>query len=77
MNDIYYENVDISYKTLNIFEMMYNSKKNEIMESIKVSIKEKYNIDIITNGTKSRNTTTVLCTSNVSKNDSDRQRSIE
>ena len=53
MDEIYYENVDISYKTINIFENMYSKKKEEIIYEIKKSIKEKYNIDINTDGRKS------------------------
>ena len=58
MEDIYYENIMIWYKTINIFEAMYNDKKNEIIKEIRKNIKEKYNIDIITNGNESTNTTT-------------------
>jgi hypothetical protein len=58
MDDIYYENIMISYKTINIFEAMYNDKKNEIIKEIRKNIKEKYNIDIITNGNESRTSTT-------------------
>jgi len=58
MDEVYYENIMISYKTINIFEAMYNDKKNEIIEEIRKNIKEKYNIDIITNGNESTNTTT-------------------
>lgn len=50
MEEIYYETTNISYKTLNIFEELYKDKKNEIMEIIINNIKEKYNIDINTNG---------------------------
>ena len=50
MEEIYYETPKISYKTLNIFEALYKSKKEEITIQIKNNIKEKYNIDIITNG---------------------------
>jgi len=52
MEDIYYENISISYKTINIFEEMYNRKINEIIKEIQKNIKEKYNIDI-NNGVKS------------------------
>ena len=58
MDEVYYENIMISYKTINIFEAMYNDKKNEIIKEIRKNIKEKYNIDIITNGNESTNTTT-------------------
>ena len=51
MDGDYYECVKISYKTLNVFEEMYNNKKEEIMKIIINNIKEKYNIDINTNGT--------------------------
>lgn len=57
MDTIYYENVDISYKTINIFETMYLKKKEEIIYEIKKNIKEKYNIDINTDGRKSTKTT--------------------
>ncbi len=50
MDEIYYETTNISYKTLNIFEGLYKDKKKEIMEIMINNIKEKYNIDIITNG---------------------------
>ena len=36
---------------------MYNDKKNEIIKDIQKNIKEKYNIDIITNGNESTDTT--------------------
>jgi len=58
MDDIYYENTTISYKTVNIFETMFTEKKNTIIKEIRKNIKEKYNIDIITNGNESTNTTT-------------------
>ena len=58
MDDIYYENTTISYKTVNIFETMFTEKKHEIIKEIQKNIKEKYNIDIITNGNESTNTTT-------------------
>ena len=58
MDEVYYENIMISYKTINIFEAMYNDKKNEIIKEIRKNIKEKYNIDIITNGNESRTSTT-------------------
>ncbi len=54
MDDIYYETPNISYKTLNIFEGLYNDKKQEIIETIINNIKEKYNIDINTNGTSKK-----------------------
>jgi hypothetical protein len=57
MDEVYYENIMISYKTINIFEAMYNDKKNEIIKDIQKNIKEKYNIDIITNGNESTDTT--------------------
>lgn len=53
MSNIYYECPNISYKTLNIFEMLYNDKKEEITNIIINNIKEKYNINIIRNGTTS------------------------
>ena len=45
-DDIYFESVNISYKTVNIFEEMYGSKKEEIINDLKKILKEKYNIDI-------------------------------
>ena len=58
MEEIYYENTTISYKTVNIFETMFTEKKHEIIKEILKNIKEKYNIDIITNGNESRTSTT-------------------
>ena len=49
--DTYYENTKISYKTLNIFEEIYETTKEEIIIQLQKNIKEKYNIDINTNGT--------------------------
>tara|TARA_B100000686_G_C16729851_1_gene940003 strand:- start:333 stop:542 length:210 start_codon:yes stop_codon:yes gene_type:complete len=49
-NDIYFESIYLSYKTIKTFEKMYESKKEEIMNDLKKKIKEKYNIDI--NGSK-------------------------
>jgi transcriptional regulator len=49
--DTYYENTKISYKTLNIFEEIYETAKEEIITQLQKNIKEKYNIDINTNGT--------------------------
>jgi uncharacterized protein YlxP (DUF503 family) len=57
MEEIYYENTTISYKTVNIFETMFTEKKQEIIKEILKNIKEKYNIDIITNGNESTDTT--------------------
>ena len=54
--DIYYENVNISYKTVDLFEKMYIEKKEEIIDKLIKNIKEKYNIDIITNGSESNET---------------------
>ena len=64
MDDIYYESPAISYKTINIFGVMYECKKNDIAETIRKNIKEKYNIDSITNGIKSANTTSCITPSN-------------
>ena len=64
MDEIYYETTNISYKTLNIFEGLYKDKKKEIMEIIINNIKEKYNININTNGE------TATC-DNVSTNNTD------
>ena len=60
MDEIYYETTNISYKTLNIFEGLYKDKKKEIIETIINNIKEKYNININTDGgtTKSDNIST-------------------
>ena len=33
--DIYFESVNISYKTVNIFEEMYGTKKKEIINDLK------------------------------------------
>ena len=44
--DIYFESVNISYKTVNIFEEMYGTKKKEIINDLKKILKEKYNINI-------------------------------
>ena len=44
--DIYFESVNISYKTVNIFEEMYETKKKEIINDLKKILKEKYNINI-------------------------------
>ena len=49
-NDIYFESIYLSYRTIKTFEKMYESKKEEIMNDLKKKIKEKYNIDI--NGSK-------------------------
>ena len=46
-NEIYYEQMVVSKKTLNQFETLYQDKKNEIIKDLKNIIKEKYNIDII------------------------------
>ena len=48
-NDIFYEQMVISNKTLNHFEAMYQEKQNEIIRDLKKIMKEKYNIDIIDN----------------------------
>ena len=48
-NEIYYEQMVVSKKTLNQFETLYQDKKNEIIKDLKKIIKEKYNIDIIDN----------------------------
>jgi hypothetical protein len=42
MEEVYYENIMISYKTVNIFGAMYEGKKNEIIKEIQKNIKEKY-----------------------------------
>jgi len=47
--DTYYENTKLSYKTLNIFEEIYETTKEEIIIQLQKNIKEKYNIDINTN----------------------------
>ena len=46
VGDIYFESVNISYKTVNIFEEMYETKKKEIINDLKKILKEKYNINI-------------------------------
>ena len=48
--DIFYENLDISCKTILLFEEMYSTKKKEIINDLRKNLKEKYNIDI--NGCK-------------------------
>ena len=48
-NDVFYEQMVVSKKTLNHFEAMYQEKKNEIIHDLKKIMKEKYNIDIIDN----------------------------
>jgi len=48
--DIFYENLDISCKTILLFEEMYSTKKKEIINDLRKILKEKYNIDI--NGRK-------------------------
>ena len=34
-NDIYFESIYLSYKTIKTFEKMYESKKEEIMNDLK------------------------------------------
>ncbi len=53
--ETYYENTKISYKTLNIFEDIYATTKEEVIIKLRKNIKEKYNIDINTNGTTTCN----------------------
>jgi hypothetical protein len=53
--ETYYESTKISYKTLNIFEEIYEKTKKEIIMELQKNIKEKYNIDINTNGTTTDN----------------------
>ena len=53
--ETYYESIKISYKTLNIFEEIYEKTKKEIIRELQKNIKEKYNIDINTNGTTTDN----------------------
>lgn len=48
-NDIFYEQMVVSNKTLNHFEAMYHGKQKEIIYDLKKIMKEKYNIDIIDN----------------------------
>jgi hypothetical protein len=47
MEKIYFENVDISYKTVNTFNNLYNEIKSEIICILIKNIKEKYSIDNI------------------------------
>ncbi len=47
---IYYEQINVSSKLLDKFELLYNNQKKEIIKDLKVIIKEKYNIDIIEHG---------------------------
>ena len=49
-NDIYFESVHVSCKTINNFEQIYNNMKKDIMNDLRKELKEKYNIDI--NGIK-------------------------
>ena len=51
--DIFYENLDISCKTILLFEEMYSTQKKEIINDLRKILKEKYNIDI--NGCKGFN----------------------
>ena len=60
-----FEIVNISYKTLNIFEEIYKLEIEKAIDVIKNNIKEKYNIDIITNGT-----TTIASNDNITSNNS-------
>jgi len=53
--ETYYESTKISYKTLNIFEDIYETTKTELIIKLQKNIKEKYNIDINTNGTTTGN----------------------
>ena len=47
---IYYEQINVSSKLLDKFELLYNNQKKEIIKDLKVIIKEKYNIDKIEQG---------------------------
>ena len=49
---IFYEQTVISKKTYDSFEEIFLLKMEEIIKDLKEIIKEKYNIDIIENGTK-------------------------
>ena len=48
-NEIFYEQMVISNKTLNHFEALYQEKQKKIIKDLKEIMKEKYNIDIIDN----------------------------
>jgi len=59
--DTFYETTNISYKTLNIFEAMYIVERDKITIEIKKRFKEKYNIDINTDGSNTK-TNNILAT---------------
>tara|TARA_Y100001970_G_C14190731_1_gene835212 strand:+ start:189 stop:392 length:204 start_codon:yes stop_codon:yes gene_type:complete len=61
--DAFYETANISYKTLNIFEAMYIAERGKIIVEIEKIFKEKYNIDINTDGTKAE-TNNILAADN-------------
>lgn len=58
MEKIYFENVDISYKTVNTFNNLYNEIKSEIICILIKNIKEKYSIDNIDGKLQSDESTT-------------------
>ena len=58
MEKIYFENVDISYKTVNTFNNLYNEIKSEIICILIKNIKEKYSIDNIYGKLQSGESTT-------------------
>jgi len=58
MEKIYFENVDISYKTVNTFNNLYNEIKSEIICILIKNIKEKYSIDNIDGKLQSGESTT-------------------
>ena len=59
-NDIYFESVQVSCKTINNFEQIYNNMKKDVMNDLRKKLKEKYNIDI--NGIKLSEDTTITTT---------------
>lgn len=58
MEKIYFENIDISYKTVNTFNNLYNEIKSEIICIMIKNIKEKYSIDNIDGKLQSDESTT-------------------
>lgn len=58
MEKIYFENVDISYKTVNTFNNLYNEIKSEIICILIKNIKEKYSVDNIDGKHQSDESTT-------------------
>ena len=59
-NDIYFESVHVSCRTINNFEQIYNNMKEDVMNDLRKKLKEKYNIDI--NGIKLSENTGITTT---------------